>query len=332
MNQSALAVSTAYETRWTILNGPMKGSAMILQQPAFFIGRSPECEVPIPHDPKCSRQHATVQWRNSACEVTSLNERNLVILNSREVTHAELNDGDVLQIGETELRVNFAPDQSLRLVEHGYPSTSVQTYESPSPFGSPAPQPAAPSRKKSRRRSQKNSGASRFVIYGVIGLLIFWFLNPTGKKKEELKLRTEQQIQADIEAAKKLKELGENEAAKRVDNSVTGRQAQENYVRGFRDYRDGQYSRSLVSFQACLALNPEHALCNRYLRLSQRKFNELIQYHVVLGRKYRDQHQYKACRSAFRNVMVMVKDANTSIYKEAKANYEACNSFVEGRF
>ena len=117
-----------------------------------------------------------------------------------------------------------------------------------------------------------------------------------------------------------------------MDGSVNARQAQENYVRGFRDYNGGQYERALISFQACLALNPEHTLCNRYLRLSQRKFNEVVQYHMVLGRSYRDQSQFKACRAAFRNVMVMVKDASSTTYKEAKANYEACNSFVEGRF
>jgi hypothetical protein len=103
-------------------------------------------------------------------------------------------------------------------------------------------------------------------------------------------------------------------------------------VRGFRDYRKGQYERSMVSFQACLALNPEHVLCNRYIRLSQRKFDELVQNQVVLGRKYRDQNQYQACRASFRNVMVMVKDANSKIYQEAKANYDACNAFVEGRY
>src|SRR3712207_7336416 len=54
-----------------------------------------------------------------------------------------------------------------------------------------------------------------------------------------------------------------------------------------------------------LALNPDHVLCNRYHRLAQRKFNEVIQVHVVLGRKYRrsEEHtselqsrQYLVCR------------------------------------
>ena len=93
-----------------------------------------------------------------------------------------------------------------------------------------------------------------------------------------------------------------------------------------------QFERALEAFQACLALDPNHVLCNRYMRLSQRKFNEMIQYYVLLGRKYRDQNQFASCRSAFRNVMVMVKDANNETYKLAKANYEACNAFVEGRF
>jgi tetratricopeptide (TPR) repeat protein len=167
------------------------------------------------------------------------------------------------------------------------------------------------------------------VIALVGGYLI---LSDTKKKKEEFGLRTEQQMNADIESANKIKEARENENAKRLDTAPTARQAQENYVRGFRDYRKGQYERALESFQACLALDPSHVLCNRYLRLSQRKFNEMVQYYVLLGRKYRDQNQFASCRAAFRNVMVMVKDANNETYKLAKANYEACNAFIEGRF
>lgn len=319
---AAPQVSRPLETKWTVINGPMKGSVRLMSLVQFTIGRSTECEFIVVNDPKVSRKHAFVSNENGVLNIASLNENNPVIVNGNPVTKVALNSGDVIAIGETEIQFN---------------ATTLPSAHSQRPMFMMDPQmpgqrPTQPRPSRARRVSGNDQNRNRFLIYGGILLIGFWLFSGSPKKKKEVEIRTEQQIQADIEAANKLKELSDQQAMKRLDGSLTAQQAQENYVRGFRDYKKGQFERALVSFQACLALNPEHILCNRYQRLSQRRFNELIQYEIVLGRKYRDQNQFKACRAAFRNVMVMVKDANSATYKEAKANYEACNSLVEGRF
>jgi len=322
---SAVALSPGLETRWTIVSGGMKGAVRVMTQSQFTIGRNPECEFIIANDPKCSRRQAGVRVTSRGCEVTSLNDKNPIMVNGREVEHALLNEGDVLTLGETEVQFSMAAAQYPAAAPHmAAPAQTQLAYASPQPM-SPSPRGRTP-------RTPKKSNSKRFIIYGVVGLLLYWVFGTEVKKKEELGLRTEQQMNADIESATKIKEARESENAKRLNPSIMARQAQENYVRGFRDYRKGQYERSMTSFQACLALDPSHVLCNRYMRLSQRKFNEMIQYYVLLGRKYRDQNQFQSCRAAFRNVMVMVKDANNETYKLAKANYEACNAFIEGRF
>ncbi len=325
---SAVAVSSAPETKWTVVRGPMKGVVRLMSQSQFTIGRSTECDFVIVNDPKCSRKHVTILITPQGCEAISQNDKNLLLINGQEVDRARLRDGDVLTVGETEIQFNAT--STARRPE--MPVAMARPYPMPGPGSHPVhmqPHPAAPPR---RPRRPKNSN-NRLVIYFVIGLFFLWiFTTDGGKKKPTIDIRTDQKIQADIEAANKLKEQAETQAAKRLDQSVTVRQAQENYVRGFRDYKKGQYDRSLTNFQACLALHPDHVLCNRYIRLAQRKFNELIQYEVILGRKYRDQNQFRACMSSFKNVMSMVKDSNSPIYKEAKSNFEACNSFVEGRF
>lgn len=314
----AVQVSSTAETKWTVLNGAMKGSVRMMNLSQFTIGRSSDCEFVITNDPKCSRRHALVMTDGVQCFIQSLNENNPISVNSQEAEKARLVDGDVVTIGETQIQFNV---------------TSFPAVQAPHPsYAQVAPRSSPPRTGRSSSRKAQGSGNKRLLIYGGLALVVAWVFLDSPKKKKELELRTEQQIQADIEAANKLKDISDQQAMKRLDGSLTSQQAQENYVRGFRDYKKGQYERALVSFQACLALNPEHVLCNRYLRLAQRRFNELVQYQIVLGRKYRDQNQYKACRSAFRNVMVMVKDANNASYKEAKANYEACNSLVEGRF
>ncbi len=328
---SALALSPGFETRWTITRGAMKGAVRVMAHAQFTIGRAPECEFIIANDPKCSRRQAGVRVSSRGCEIMSLNDKNPILINGREIESALLNEGDVVTLGDTE--VQFAPGAPLpasapRPILMTTPSDSTQVIAQTNmmPYNSERP--------RGRTKNVKPPGNNkRFMIYGAVGLLVgYLILSDTKKKDTDFGLRTEQQMAADIESANKLKEARETENTKRMDPSLSSRQAQENYVRGFRDYRKGQYERSLEQFQACLALDPNHILCNRYLRLSQRKFTELIQYYVLLGRKYREQNQFASCRSAFRNVMVMVKDANNETYKLAKANYEACNAFIEGRF
>lgn len=318
----ALAISPAAETKWTVINGSMAGSVRLMSGASFTIGRSAENEFVIVNDPKCSRKHASVQSGSSGYEISSLNEANPVQVNGREVANAVLKDGDVVTVGNTEVKFNSTNSASADMRSHSNIAVVGQT------AAAPTTQP--PRRKKHKSQSQSNPG--RMVLYTVIALGVLFFLLPNGKKKEALSIRTEQQIKDDIETANKLNEAAQEMSNKRFDDSVTGRQAQSAFVTGFRDYRKGQFERSIESFQSCLALNPRHNNCTRYLRLAQRRFNEVVQYNIVLGRRYRDQNQFKACRSAFRNVMVMVKDANSAAYKEAKANYDACNSLVEGRF
>lgn len=321
---SALAISSANESRWTVTAGPMTGSVRVMSQAQFVIGRAPECDFIIINDPKCSRRQAEVRLGSRGCEINSLNDKNPVLVNGREITRAVLNEGDIVTLGETEVQFSMANDVPLRLMaDPGLPMHAP-------PQSMAIPQGPRSSRPRATKPPANNK---RFYIYGALALVVLYFIfgSPT-KKKDDFGLRTEQQTAADIEEANKLREAQDSENLKRVDASLMGRQAQENYVRGFRDYRKGQFERAGESFQACLALDSGHVLCNRYLRLAQRKNNEMIQHYVLLGRKYREQNQYQSCRSAFRNVMVMVKDANNETYKLAKANYETCNAFIEGRF
>ena len=312
MNQ-AIALLPAPETKWTVKHGPMKGVVRLMNVAQFTIGRSTECEFVIVNDPKCSRKHVTIVVTPQGVRATSLSETNPFLLNGKETHAAQLQNGDVLTLGDTEVQFNFTTANPKAEMTVARPRA-----------------PHAPSARSARKN--QISISPRVFLYALVGLVFLWLLTGENKKAKTVDLRTEQQIQADIEAANKLKEIADAQAAHKLDESLNGRQAQENYVRGFRDYKKGQFERSLVHFQACLALNPEHALCNRYMRLAQRRFNELIQYELVLGRKYRDQNQYRACMAAFRNILFMVKDANSSVFKEAKVNFDACKAFAEGRF
>lgn len=314
------------------MNGPSKGATHNLAQNLLVIGRSAECDI-IVNDPKCSRKHAKVEWTEYGYEVQVLSDNNSLKVNGSGVEQALLADGDVVCLGDTEIQFNLIQFQAPAISQHlnqpaAAPAWSVQPVPAHTVIGYQDQRPA-----KKKKSKPKANNTRRFLIYGIVLLFFAWILLDSGnKKKKDIQIRTQDQVDQDIDAAKKMQAATELARKNNLSPTLEMRQAQENYVKGFRDFKKGQYERALESFQACLALYPDHILCNRYQRLSQRKFNELIEYHMVLGRSYRDQEQYQACRSAFRNVMVMVKDFSSPIYKEAKANFDTCNSYVEGRF
>ncbi len=317
------------ESDWTIISGPLSGSRVRMTTAQFSIGRSQDCELSLPNDPKVSRKHAMVYWNGHSFHIQSLVSQNPVLINGKPISDSEIHSGTIIQLGESQIKFE-ASGSELMIPQAPSHLAAVPTMGAAAPAYSTPPYHQKP---KTKRPVKKASNNKRFIIYGVIALIGWWLFTDSGtQKKNPFEIRDDSDIEAEIEALKELNKAAEKIRADRLNPTLSERNAQEHYVKGFRDFRKGQFERSISSFQACLALNPEHALCNRYLKLSQKKFGELVQYHMVLGRKYRDQNQFRACRSAFKNVMVMIKDPSNMTYKEAKTNYTACNSLVEGRF
>lgn len=287
-----------------IASGSRAGTIFLLKGSEVTIGRASENNIALVDDLKCSRKHAVLKITPQGVLIKSLSERNPVVVNQKPTMEEFLQEKTKIVIGSTELIFET------REINKG---------------------PAAP--RASRPSTRKSFSLSpRFAIYGLIALIFAWLMWPSDNKKKISTLRTQEQIEADIAEAEQMKNDAQKEMSKQKENIISYQQAQETYIKGFRDYRKGQYERALEQFQACLSLSPQHTLCNRYLRLSQRKFNELIQQQMILGRKYRDQNQFKACLASYRNVMVMIKDAQNVTYKEAKTNYDYCHYMVDGRY
>ena len=71
----------------------------------WVIGRGSDCDVLLPSDDAVSRRHAEIAVRAGICLVRDLGSCNGTLLNGRRVTRARLRPGDVLELGETELRI-----------------------------------------------------------------------------------------------------------------------------------------------------------------------------------------------------------------------------------
>lgn len=331
---SPMAPVAQLEYRLIILSGPEQGATYKLVSPRVTIGRGTENDIVLSHDRKCSRHHAVIEYdrQQRTFKITTVSTKNSIKVEGQSTKQSILTGDTEITVGKT--KIKFQVRQGHALTAHpGAAPTPPKPQGDPVAFGSKTPQTKA---KKRRRRSslKSNKSSLRFWIIagGAIVALVLALSGQEESSKEKAPgLRTEEQIKADIELAKRLKEKAEERNRSRTQNR-TLREAQSNYVSGFRDYEKGQYERAMQSFQACISLNPQHDLCQRYYKLSQLRFRELIHHHMILGTRYREQNQFRACAASFRNAMQMAKDRSSPVYKEAKANYQACTAFLEGRF
>jgi hypothetical protein len=174
-------------------------------------------------------------------------------------------------------------------------------------------------------------------FYGIIGILVlvgFFLFSPSnGKKgKDPNEIRTSTiSMQDAVDAEKRTQEL--LTIKKEKYDSVQYRRAQENFVKGFRDFQQGQYSRAREAFQVVLNLDPDNELAKRYYHLSKIKFDELVKFNMIQGNRYREKKNWRMCQSNYSNVMTMLLNRKDDpSFKEAKQFYDECTLNLEGRF
>ncbi len=175
-------------------------------------------------------------------------------------------------------------------------------------------------------------------FYGIIvavGLVAWFFLSGSKNKagKDPNAIRTSAISMQDIaDAEKRTQELANIKKDKY--DSVQYRRAQENFIRGFRDFQQGQYARAREAFQVVLNLDPDNELAKRYFHLSKIKFDELVKFNMIQGNRYREKRNWRMCQSNYSNVMTMLQNRKEDpSFKEAKQYYEECSLNVEtGRF
>lgn len=183
-------------------------------------------------------------------------------------------------------------------------------------------------------KGDANSKRVRFyVIVGVLLAGFIWFMTRENTVKEDKNAirNTNISMQAVVDAEKRSQEL--LTVKKEKYDSVQYRRAQENFIKAFRDFQQGQYARAQEAFQVVLNLDPENELAKRYYQLSKIKFDELVKFNMIQGNRYREKKNWRMCQSNYSNVMTMLqhrKDEQT--YKEAKQFYDECSLNLEGRF
>lgn len=177
-----------------------------------------------------------------------------------------------------------------------------------------------------------NPKARFYMIVAAIGLVGWFILSPSKNKgaKDPNAIRNSSITMQDVaDAEKRTQEL--MTVKKEKYDSVQYKRAQENFIRGFRDFQQGQYARARESFQVVLNLDPDNELAKRYYHLSKIKFDEFVKFNMIQGNRYREKKNWRMCQSNYSNVMTMLQNRKDDpTYKEAKQFFEECTLNLEG--
>jgi tRNA A-37 threonylcarbamoyl transferase component Bud32 len=98
----------------TVIKGPGEGRSIDFTTPrSFLIGRAKDADFQIPDDPYVSRRHVYLEIAPPVCRLTDLTAsgdavRNPPSVNGKPTAAAELHDGDVIELGYTQIRVSIA--------------------------------------------------------------------------------------------------------------------------------------------------------------------------------------------------------------------------------
>jgi pSer/pThr/pTyr-binding forkhead associated (FHA) protein len=311
MSQQALVQTQEYFL--IVINGPDKGTRYRLTGAQARIGRDADNDIVINDDVKVSRKHAVIALTFRGVEISDVSDKNKVFVNNEQVSTVLLKHQDIITLGSTKMKFTNAgnSDANLALVADG----AIGSQE----VGGPA---------QRNPRPKKATGPNPVQI--IIGILVvggIWLMSSnTGTKKPVVELKTNQQADDEIESAQA--ELAKAEELRTLSqsNSPQYESAKTSFIKGYRDYRKGQYERAREAFQACLALFPTHLQCQRYLSLANKRFDEVVQSQMLAGIRFKKQGQYASCKAAFRNVMVMRKEPTDKVFREAESNFKVCTA------
>lgn len=277
------------------------------------MGRAEDNDIVL-KDNKCSRHHALLEIREQGLILKNISTNNRVFVDGVEISEILLMPNSTIRLGDTELQLFVSGLESLPEM----PQSQISEMQ----MGIAAPTPAA--------EKKRNPLFYVYIILGLGGLYLL--LSDSGSSPEETLLNDDAQIQTEILEAQKITEQLQNLKYTSGKDSKQYLDSQEEYLKGFRDYREGNYSRSITSFQAALALYPKHELARKYEVLSKRKLDEMIQTSMQDANSYMEQGRYTEAQSSYRTAMILIKSPDNLTYREAKAKYDQAQAIIEGGF
>lgn len=176
-----------------------------------------------------------------------------------------------------------------------------------------------------------------YVILAIVVLAaIFLVLDPNkaqraAKEKKTSTLKYEDEVVLQLNS--KNEKQVETELRKKYEqkNSAMALRAEENFMKGMREFQLGQYARAQEFLQVVLNLNPGHDVAAKYLKLARIRFDEVLKAKLVLGETSYQKHNFKMCASQYLQIMNMLEGRNRDeTYRLAESWYKKCEYAAQG--
>ncbi|MEK6772488.1 MAG: FHA domain-containing protein [Bdellovibrionota bacterium] len=313
-----------------VIKGPHAGQKFSFDKVSVTLGRGTENQVVLSQDLRVSRVHAEIRNSDGQIFFVNLSQKNYVLVDGTKVEFQQISADCILTIGETEIHFRqktVQPKKNPLVVAN--PSHNM--VKAPPPF---VPRPMPSAQFPQPQPAAANSNRMRFfLIVGIIGVAAYFLLfNSPKKSKKGLSIRGSEVIERDLQDSQERIEILEARVNKK--NSLTNKRAEENFIKGFRDYQKGQYLRAKEYFRIVLNLNPEHIEARKYYEQAMIKHRKLMEFNFIEGLKSKEKKNYRLCKSFLTQVLVLAQGDRASYekYEEAEKYLRECNLGLEGRF
>ncbi|HVK61515.1 MAG TPA: FHA domain-containing protein [Bdellovibrionales bacterium] len=322
---------TGFKFLISVKSGPDQGSVFQLLPPRVTIGRGSDSNVTL-KDPKVSRNAAVIEFAMDKITIVDVSSRSALQVNGSLVSSASIRNSDLIRIGETEFQFIVEAVQLAPPVPRA-PGNVVQFPQAPPPppnfdsFEARAP-------KSQSSAQQGNSKTTFYIVVAVVGGILVWLLNSTPPEKPaEPTLRTNEAIEKDIASSEeRVLQIVKHRTFKSDEEKTRYEEAQRHYVSGFRDYQKGQWLRAMRSFETARAIDPEHELALRYMRLAEKQRDEMVALLTLEGRRYKEKNMYGRCSAALDKALEAIPNKSDVKFKEAEALKKECDLLAAERF
>jgi tetratricopeptide (TPR) repeat protein len=273
--------------RLVVVAGKEEGRVIDLTDGTRVFGRSKDCDVVL-LDIQVSRRHTEMVADHNGVLVRDLGSGNGTLVNGDLIEEVRLVHGDEVALG----------DHVLRFEEDG-PVASALVKRAPGAMAGHGPAATAASvdvvRRARRRRTQGDEGG--------------------GKKKKVVLLGGLTVVAAVVVVALVLKPEPEPPPP---EGPTPQEVAQQSYVAGMQQFRDGAYDEALQRFEAAVAAFPNHPSAPRYLTATRREITARDA--MARGAALLEQGDYAGAREAFGQV-----DSESLRHQEAQQSLRRVN-------
>lgn len=329
---------TGFKFMINVRNGPAAGATYQLLPPRVSIGRDPSSNNVVINDPRVSRNAVVIEFSPEQIVALDISGKGKLAVNGLPGDRHSIRGGDVIQIGESELvfivEALQLPTPTAQPMTGLAPAMPGQGGISHSPIGTargpgfdsgqdPIPKSNAPKR-----------GGGRGPLYLIVALLLGGIIligtSEEGAKKLDTGLRTTSEIEKEIsETEARVEAIAKKRQFRTEEEKTRYEESQKHYLRGFRDYQKGNYTRAIGALETAIGLDPENVLARRYYRLAQKQKDEAITNLLLEGRRYREKAMYSRCSAAIEKALVLMTNKDDLKFKEAEKIKKECDLLQE---